>query len=322
LEVSAEPSPPLCTVIICAYNSRYRIDAALRSLRAQDLDEPFEVIAVVSGNDGAAEHLADQHPHVRIIACRHRLYPGAARNAGIRASRGAFIAFLPDDGIAEPAWLRARAAKHRLGYPLVAGAVSNATHANIVGTAGYYVEYAASMPVQGLLERQSVPHTLSYQRAVFELLGGFPEVAYPGEDTLFNARCVAEGLEVAYEPRACIGHVNLTSFCAFLKHQAQHGRGLAHCILEHNLDGPYNPRSGTCRMVFTALVGYPSWRWRKTLSLLTGTTSVHVMRYLVLTPIVIAGYLAGGLAALRELWRWSPGEIECSDLVGASRGEM
>lgn len=292
---------PACSVVICAYNSRARIDAALASLRAQDLSEGFEVIAVVSGNDGTAHHLANQHPNVRVVNSRDRLYPGAARNAGIDAAEGTFIAFLPDDGVADPGWLRLRSAKHDAGYPLVSGAISNATPNSVVGTAGYYVEYAASMPVEGLLERQPLPHTLSYHRKVFEQVGRFPEVEHPGEDTLFNARCIAAGLEVGYEPRATIGHLNVTSLIAFLSHQAQHGRGLARCAAEHGLTGPYDLTDGAWATTYSALVRYPVWRWRATFELVAYADPHHLARFLALTPLIFAGYLGGGLGAVREL---------------------
>jgi len=289
-------------VIICAYESRRRIDAAIASLRGQDLDERFEVIAVVSGKDGTAEHLADRHPHVRVIRSTHRLYPGAARNTGVLASRGRFIAFLPDDCVADASWLRLRVAKHRAGYPLVSGAISNATPYSPVGTACYYVEYAASMPVKGLLEKQPIPHTVSYHRDVFRRVGHFPEVEHAGEDTLFNARCLAQGLEVGYEPRACIGHINLTSFRAFVSHQSHHGRGLARCVYDHGLKGPYENRRSMLLAAYPALVRYPVWRWRATVRLVAHAGPRHLARFLAVTPLVLAGYFAGGIGTLREIW--------------------
>lgn len=302
LEVARERrGEPAWSAIICAYNSRHRIDAALTSLCAQDVDHAFEVIAVVSGDDGTAEYLTSHHPGVRVVRSKRRLHPGAARNAGIDASRGAYIAFLPDDGLADRKWLRLRAAKHDQGYPLVSGAISNATPRSLVGTAGYYVEYAASMPVDGLLEQQMIPHTLSYDRSVFARVGRFPEVDHPGEDTLLNAQCIRAGLAVAYEHRAHIGHINLTSWCAFLSHQARHGRGLVRCVATHGIEAPYRVGGGLWGTAYSALVRYPSWRWRATLRLVGHAGAGHIARFLLLTPIIVAGYLAGGLGAFREL---------------------
>ena len=292
-----------CSVVICAYNSRRRIDRALETLHKQDFDEPFEIIAVVSGDDDCEVHLAAQHPHVRVVVSPTRLYPGAARNKGVAAARGKVIAFLPDDGLADRHWLRARVEKHREGYALVGGAISNATPRSWVGTAGYFVEYAASMPIERLLQRQSIPHTLSYDRSVFDQLGLFPQVEHPGEDTLFNARCIAAELPVAYEPRAHLGHVNLTRFWPYVMHQADHGRGLARCVIDHRFAGPFDVGHGISRLAFEALVRYPFWRWWRTLELLSAAAPQALPRFVALTPLIVAGYLAGALGAFRVLVR-------------------
>ena len=229
---------PAASVVICAYLSRHRIDRALGALRNQDVDEPFEVIAVVSGDDGCESHLESAHPDVRIVSSRLRIFPGRARNLGINAARAPVIAFVPDDGVADSGWLRARLCHHRRGVPLVAGGISNGTPTSIVGTAGYYVEYTASMPVLAVLERQPVPHTLSYAHDVFDTAGMFPEIDVPGEDTLLNQRCVDLGISHVIEPAAAMGHLNPTRLRPYLSHQASHGRGLARCVMTGTIDGP------------------------------------------------------------------------------------
>lgn len=284
---------PVITVVICAYNSRGRIGKALASLRAQDLDEPFEVIAVVSGDDGCAAFLARDHPDVRVVESRKRLYPGAARNAGIDAAQAPIIAFLPDEGRATGEWLRSRLDQHRAGFEIVAGAISNATPKSIIGTASYYVEYAASMPIENLLKQQPVPHTLSYHHSVFTRLGRFPELAVPGEDTVFNAQCAAAGLRITYEPRACIGHLNLTRLMPFLAHQRRHGHGLARGVVEDGLKSPFVLRRAGWRMAIAVFVQYPTWRWLKTIGLLARWAPGHATVFLLLTPVVMAGYVAG-----------------------------
>jgi hypothetical protein len=76
---------PVISVIVAAYNARARIHGALDSLREQDVEDPYEVIVVDSGDDDCAAHVSAAYPEVRLIHSERRLYPGAARNAGIRA---------------------------------------------------------------------------------------------------------------------------------------------------------------------------------------------------------------------------------------------
>jgi len=294
---------PVASVVICAYLSRHRIDRALGALRNQDVDEPFEVIAVVSGDDGCESHLASAHPDVRIVSSRLRIFPGRARNLGISAARAPVIAFVPDDGVADSGWLRARLCHHRRGVPLVAGGISNGTPMSIVGTAGYYVEYTASMPVLAVLERQPVPHTLSYAHDVFDTAGMFPEIDVPGEDTLLNQRCVDLGISHVFEPAAAMGHLNPTRLRPYLSHQASHGRGLARCVMTGTIADPFERRRGRRRLAISALVAYPLRRWVRTLSLARCGGRGHAIRFVLLTPLILAGYLAGGWGSWREFRR-------------------
>lgn len=291
---------PAASVVICAFRARHRIDRALTALRKQEVDEPFEVIAIVSGDDQCDRHLANAHPDVRIISSPTRLYPGRARNLGVRAARAPVVAFVPDDGVVASGWLRARLRHHRRGVPLVAGAISNGTPSNIIGTAGYYVEYTASMPVLAVLERQVVPHTLSYTRDVFQRAGMFPELDVPGEDTLFNQRCMALKLQHVFEPAASMDHLNPTGLRNYLSHQAGHGRGLARCALTGVIEDPFERHRGRHRLAASALIGYPFRRWLRTLSLARRGGRAHVARFLLLTPLILGGYLAGGWGSWRE----------------------
>jgi glycosyltransferase involved in cell wall biosynthesis len=126
---------PLFTVIVLAYNSRNRVDIALRSLQDQDLDGEFEIVLVDSGTDGCAAYVTHRYPEVRIVRSPVRLWPGQARNQGLRAARGEFVAFLSDDTAAAPGWLSARLAVHRGGAQAVGGAITNGTPRSLIGTA-------------------------------------------------------------------------------------------------------------------------------------------------------------------------------------------
>ena len=259
------------------------------------------MIAVISGDDGCDRFLAEAHPDVRTISSSSRIVPGRARNMGIRAAAAPVIAFVPDDGLVVPGWLRARVRHHRAGSPLVGGAISNGTPRSVIGTASYYVEYSASLPVRRVLERQAIPHTLSYDRRVFERIGWFPELDVPGEDTLFNHRCMMFGLGCVFEPEAVLAHLNPDRLMPYLEHQVKHGRGLARCTVIGSLDGPFSQHGGKVRLAWSALVRYPMRRWIRTLPCVTRGGVGHTLRFLALAPLVLAGYFAGGWGSWREL---------------------
>lgn len=88
---------PLVSVVIPAYNSQGTVERAIRSALAQDYD-PIEVIVVDDGSADRTAEIAEAigNKRVRVIG-QANAGPAAARNQGIRESRGEFIAFLDDD---------------------------------------------------------------------------------------------------------------------------------------------------------------------------------------------------------------------------------
>jgi glycosyltransferase involved in cell wall biosynthesis len=242
------------SVIIPAFNAREEIGPTLASLDSQTTEEPFEVIIVASGDDGCADYLREWHPSVRVVESRQRLYPGAARNAGLSAARGEFVAFASADTRASPGWLAARLAVHHDGYDIVGGSILNGTPDSWVGTAGYLLEYSALLPVDALLRKQEVPHALSFRRSLFDLIGTYPEDVRTGEDTLLNSRCIDTGLSIGFAAEAGLVHENPRRLNEFLAHASTHGRGLAQCIHRHDLPAVVksSDTSTACRSMVSA----------------------------------------------------------------------
>jgi hypothetical protein len=289
------------SVVVLSYNSRERIDTSLHSLRAQDLDEPYEVIVVDSGQDGCAAHVRASYPEVRLLRAESRLLPGGARNRGVESARGRYVAFLADDCAARPDWLRRRVAKHRQGFSAVGGAVTNGTPWHPVGSAHYLVEYAGLIPSDSTLRRPRIPYSLSYERGLFERLGGFPEDTHAGEDTVFNTRCVAEGVRMGFDAGVQISHASVTRLRSYLRHQYRHGRALVQCVERHGLPS----RIGRAEQPLAAalcriFVLFPAWRWLDGLKRVARGRPSLVLAYLVFGPLIWAGYWARSAGAWAE----------------------
>ena len=92
----SEARPPDVSVVIPAYNAAWCVGKAIDSVLAQTFRE-FELLVVDDGStDGTFDILSTYGRAVRIIRQPNGGLP-SARNAGIRESRGEFVAFLDAD---------------------------------------------------------------------------------------------------------------------------------------------------------------------------------------------------------------------------------
>ena len=93
-------SNPLVSIVIPVHNRPAKIVTALESIRAQTYLD-WEVIVVDDGSsDNTAkviEQLASENARIRLIRHGHDRGAQAARNTGIRAAEGEWIAFLDSD---------------------------------------------------------------------------------------------------------------------------------------------------------------------------------------------------------------------------------
>jgi glycosyltransferase involved in cell wall biosynthesis len=93
--------PDLVSVVIPVYNGAKFLDTALGSVLAQTYQR-LEVIAVNDGStDNCASILAAYGDRVAVLNQKNQGCPGA-RQAGVDASRGEFIAFLDQDDVWRP----------------------------------------------------------------------------------------------------------------------------------------------------------------------------------------------------------------------------
>jgi len=95
---SAPPGAPLVSVVIPAYNAAPYIGSTLESVFAQTFTD-YEVLVVNDGSpDTPALELAlqGQQSRIRYLKQENR-GPSSARNTGIRAAQGKYVAFLDSD---------------------------------------------------------------------------------------------------------------------------------------------------------------------------------------------------------------------------------
>lgn len=209
--------PQLACVVLSLGNPP-TLAAAVRSLLSQG--GPAEVVVVNSGGGDPAETLRQSGIEARVINREARLFPGAARSIGIRATRAPFVAFLADDCIAEPGWIDGRLKKHLAGAPAVSSAVTNRHPRNLWSRASYIFLHSRRMP--DAPEDKIIHYGLSYARTLFDRYGLFREDLRVGEDTEFNNRLRGE-IPFVWAPEVRSAHLYPTTPLGLLRDQFARG---------------------------------------------------------------------------------------------------
>ena len=200
---------PVVSVVVPTRDRAAYLDVTLRSLQRQELPDPYEVIVVDDGTDGAASAVAER-TGARLLRPGGR-GPNTARNAGIAAAEAELVALVDDDVEAPPGWL----------------------HAVVEGAARHPEADAFGGPIRARLEgpapracgREDAPITsldlgdqdrevdlvwsanMALRRAVFECIGPFDErFSTGGDEEEWLRRLRADGGRVVYLAQAGLDH--------------------------------------------------------------------------------------------------------------------
>jgi glycosyltransferase involved in cell wall biosynthesis len=181
--------PPLVTVVIPCYNQRkYLHDAILSALR--QTHPAVEVIVVDDGSTDDTGSVVGKYVAARYIGQKNQGAP-AARNAGLAASRGAYVIFLDADDRLLPhaaatgiEWLDAHP-----DWMFVTG------HVRLIREDGSAAgvppqQHGARDPYVELLRSNYIwtPGTVMYRRSVFDSIGAFDSAAGGSADYELNIR--------------------------------------------------------------------------------------------------------------------------------------
>ena len=190
------------SVVTPCYNAARFIAAAVESIRAQTLGD-WEMLVVDDGStDGSPEIVAAiGDARVRVLRQANR-GPSAARNAGVRETRGAYVAFLDADDIALPDRLAAQAAVLD-GEPDLAVVASGYQWIDACGRV-LPAEHSWQYPFElnalrdWLFDCPLVPSATMIRRSAWAEVGGFEEKLRGGEDWHFWMRLVLSGHRMAW----------------------------------------------------------------------------------------------------------------------------
>lgn len=195
------------SVVIPVLTHLDQLDTLLESLTSQTLNpKEFEVLVV--HNSSSALEVGTDYPFELVAACEPNGYAYAARNKGIRLSRGDVLAFTDADCIADPGWLEGAIAVIE-GDPnsLVAGHISVTPDSPTPSLAEkHQMTFAFDQEINVAYKRGIPTANLVAHREAFLDVGLFNPDMVSGGDTEWTRRALHHGYRAVYVPSAVIFH--------------------------------------------------------------------------------------------------------------------
>ena len=209
------------TIVVCTYNRADLLRGALESLAAlRTLGRwRYEIVVVDNASTDDTSRVIEAASRRGAVPVRGVREPrkgvSCARNCGIRAARGRWIAFFDDDQIADPCWLlELLGTAERMGVRCVGGAVSllmsESALVQLPTVCRHLLGESAALTAPRRFSRKLTAMTgnLLIHRTVFDEIGLFDEtLREAGEDTDLSRRMQAAGIIGWFVPAAIVQHV-------------------------------------------------------------------------------------------------------------------
>jgi GT2 family glycosyltransferase len=212
--------PPEISVVIVTWNGRHYLEGCLEAVATQTDVEPEIVLVDNGSSDGTVDFVRSRFPGVRIVALGENRGFAGGNNAGAKAARGEFLAFLNNDTIPDSTWLRAL--RDGIDAPsrflLTTSRIVYMHDSSVIDSAGDGVFRAGGAFKRHHGARADVASASGevfgvcgaaclVSRYVFEELGGFDEDFFAShEDVDLSYRARLRGYRCRYVANAIVRH--------------------------------------------------------------------------------------------------------------------
>ena len=208
---------PEISVIIPCFGHSVELEACLYGLQNQQCNVPFEVIVVDSASDQQVKEVIDKFPQVRLIRSKNRLFPGSARNLGVREAASDNLAFLDADCIPYPDWIQQAYVALQEKNAIFGGPILNVRPIHSVAWTDNRLQFANFQRGRQANWIKHVPScNMLVPKNLFDKLGGFREDLLSGEDVVFTS-LISSG--VWFNPYMRVYHHGQQKWKGFLEHQ-------------------------------------------------------------------------------------------------------
>jgi lipopolysaccharide/colanic/teichoic acid biosynthesis glycosyltransferase/glycosyltransferase involved in cell wall biosynthesis len=213
----------MISVIIPAKDAAETLETCLVAVFAQEgISSDFEVILVDDGSGDATADIAK--PFDLCLIRQEHAGPGAARNAGVAASKGDILAFTDADCAPSPDWL-ARLTEP-FSDPQVMG-VKGVYRTHQTGLMPRFVQQEYEFKYQRLAKQTTIDfidtYSAAYRRQIFLDNGGFDPALPAGQDAELSFRLARKGYKLIFVPQAFVYHRHGADIWTYMRRKFRYG---------------------------------------------------------------------------------------------------
>lgn len=228
------PRTPRASVVVATYNGARTLEGCLKSLQALNYPD-YEVIVVDDGSTDRSGEIARAATGIRLVRQENRGL-SAARNAGIAAATGEWIAFTDDDCRVDEDWL------HYLAQDLLSGGFDGIGGHNLLpaddSPTAAAVMASPGGPAHVMLNDREAEHlpgcNMAFRKSALLAVGGFdPVFRKAGDDVDLCWRLQQRGFRLGFSPAGMVWHHRRATAGAYLRQQHGYGEAEAMLVRKH-----------------------------------------------------------------------------------------
>jgi glycosyltransferase involved in cell wall biosynthesis len=251
--------PGHVSVVVPVRDGANVIEAQLAALSQQDYTGEWELVVSdngsTDGTPGIVDGWAPKFPALRVVDSSGGASAAHARNVGVDAARGPFIALCDADDMVDPSWLR-----HLVGAAVPGAVVSGSLAYRQLNDPAVLAWAGVGPGIRpgGLSHLGFLPYAVGantgVDKAVWEAIGGWDPTLFAVEDQDFSWRAQLAGYPVQSAPDAVV-HYRLRPGIRAMAHQVfVYGRGDADLYALHRRNGLRAPRLRRSARTYAGLV--------------------------------------------------------------------
>ena len=228
------------SIVIPTYNRKNELKKCIESLLSQKYPtNDYEILIIDGGSTDGTDELVNlfkkDFESIKFIK-QESSGVAAARNLGIKHSRGKYIAFIDSDCIAGENWLKICVRTISSSDNSIAGVGGKILSGinTLIGDGAHLIEFHQYSSNDQKFVRVTPTANLCLKRGIFDEVGYFDESLNVGEDAELCWRIIKKGYKILYIPEIKVTHFGVKTLKELWRKEISLGRGFIATRRKHH----------------------------------------------------------------------------------------